>query len=104
MQRPWSTALTGQSTPIPLAGLDLVTRAAELETPILLMHSVDDDFVPSGPSEALAAARTDLVELVLFRGARHTRLWNDDPVLWESSVERWLARHGLSRSDSSARR
>ncbi|QHC66714.1 alpha/beta fold hydrolase [Rathayibacter sp. VKM Ac-2759] len=104
MQRPWSTALTGQSTPIPLAGLDLVTRAAELETPILLMHSVDDDFVPSGPSEALAAARTDLVELVLFRGARHTRLWNEDPVLWESSVERWLARHGLSRSDSSARR
>lgn len=68
------------------------------------MHSVDDDFVPSGPSEALAAARTDLVELVLFRGARHTRLWNEDPVLWESSVERWLARHGLSRSDSSARR
>ncbi|KQQ00558.1 MULTISPECIES: alpha/beta hydrolase family protein [unclassified Rathayibacter] len=104
MQRPWSTALTGQSTPIPLAGLDLVTRAAELSTLVLLMHSVDDDFVPSGPSEALAAARPDVVEIVLFHGARHTRLWNDDPVLWESSVERWLARQGLSRPGSSAHR
>ncbi|MWV58074.1 alpha/beta hydrolase family protein [Rathayibacter sp. VKM Ac-2754] len=103
MQRPWSTALTGQSSAIPLAGLDLVTRAAELTTPILLMHSVDDDFVPSGPSEALAAVRPDLVEPVLFHGARHTRLWNDDPELWESSVEGWLARLGLSRLGPSAR-
>ncbi|NQX03534.1 alpha/beta fold hydrolase [Rathayibacter sp. VKM Ac-2856] len=104
MQRPWSAALTGQSSHVPLASMDLVERAAELTAPVLLLHSVDDDFVPSGPSEALAAARGDLVELVLFHGAGHTRLWNDDPVLWEASVERWLAERALSRSGSSARR
>ncbi|ROS29756.1 alpha/beta hydrolase family protein [Rathayibacter sp. PhB127] len=104
MQRPWSAALTGQSSHVPLAAMDLVERAAELTVPVLLLHSVDDDFVPSGPSEALAAARPDLVELVLFHGAGHTRLWNDDPELWEASVERWLAERALSRSGSSARR
>lgn len=104
MQRPWSTAFTGQSSHIPLAGLDLVERADELEAPILLLHSVDDDFVPSGPSEALALARPDLVELVLFEGARHTRLWNDDPERWEGAVERWLGSRGLSGPGSSARR
>ncbi|ROQ64313.1 hypothetical protein EDF36_1278 [Rathayibacter sp. PhB152] len=104
MQRPWSAALTGQSSHVPLAAMDLVERAAELTVPVLLLHSVDDDFVPSGPSEALAAARPDLVELVLFHGAGHTRLWNDDPALWEASVERWLAERALSRSASSARR
>ncbi|QHC58953.1 alpha/beta fold hydrolase [Rathayibacter sp. VKM Ac-2760] len=104
MQQSWSVALTGQSSHIPLAGLDLVERAAELTAPILLLHSVDDDFVPSGPSEALAAARPDLVELVLFHGARHTRLWNDDAALWEGSVQGWLRERALSRSGSSARR
>lgn len=104
MQRPWSTALTGQSSHIPLAGLDLVERAGELTAPVLLLHSVDDDFVPSRPSEALAEARPDLVDLVLFEGARHTRLWNDDSERWERAVERWLDEHGLSGSGSSARR
>ncbi|PTL73849.1 alpha/beta hydrolase [Rathayibacter caricis DSM 15933] len=103
MQLPWSTAVTGQSELIPLQNLDLVARAAELTTPVLLLHSVDDDFVPSAPSEALAAARPDLVELVLVHGARHTRIWNDDPVRWEQAVAQWLDRRGISGSASSAR-
>ncbi|MCM6762072.1 alpha/beta fold hydrolase [Rathayibacter sp. ZW T2_19] len=104
MQSPLSTALTGQSAVVPLADLDLVSRADELTTPVLLLHSADDDFVPSGPSEALAAARPDLVELVLVDGARHTRIWNDDPDRWERAVEGWLRRRSLSGSGSSARR
>ena len=51
--RPWARSITGLETPIDLERLDWVTRAAELDKPVLLIHSDDDQFVPSGPSHAL---------------------------------------------------
>lgn len=83
--------LTGQSSPIDLARLDFVARADELNVPILLLHSDDDGYVPSGPSHALAQARPDIVTFVPFTIARHTRLWNHDPERWTSSISAWLA-------------
>jgi hypothetical protein len=60
---------------------------------VLVLHSDDDEFVPSGPSHALAAARPDLVHLVTSRGARHTKEWNVDPQAWEAAVARFLLEH-----------
>jgi hypothetical protein len=53
---------------------------------MLLIHSVDDEFVPVGPSERLAAARPDLVTMERWDTARHTKEWNVDPDRWERSV------------------
>lgn len=84
--------LTGVGAPIDFARMDLVTRAAELAVPILLLHSVDDGFVPATASQALAVARPDIVTFESFTTARHTKLWNYDEARWTASIERWLSR------------
>jgi pimeloyl-ACP methyl ester carboxylesterase len=90
----WSTLLTGQSAPIDLKRLDLVTRARELTKPILVLHSDDDGFVPSTASRALAVARPDIVTFEEFTTARHTKLWNYDADRWNGAIKRWLDRLG----------
>ena len=62
-------------------GIDLgdfgwVARADEIDVPILILHGVDDTFVPPQPSEQLAAERPGLVTFEPFEGAQHVRPWN----------------------------
>ena len=82
--------VVGTDGPVDLRRLDWVTRAAELKLPILLLHSDDDEFVPSGPSRRLAQARPDLVTFLSFPHARHCQEWNVDPERWEREVARFL--------------
>lgn len=79
---------------IDLSELDLVTRAQELEVPILLLHSTGDTTVPVAPSRRLAAANPEHVEYEEFVGARHVRLWNREPRRWEHVVGAWLDARG----------
>lgn len=96
--------LTGQRSPIDFARLDRVAHANDLRQPTLILHSDDDDFVPSDASHALAAARPDLVELETFTRARHTRLWNVDAARWERRISEWLTAHVPPRlTDDEAR-
>lgn len=88
----WAGVITGQDAPVDLARLDLVSRAAELTVPILILHSDDDGFVPSTASAALALARPDIVTYERFTTARHTKLWNFDRERWERSIGDWLDR------------
>ncbi|GAA4507979.1 alpha/beta hydrolase family protein [Brevibacterium yomogidense] len=88
--RPWARSITGLQTPIDLDRLDWVTRAAELDKPVLLIHSDDDAFVPSGPSHALARVRFDLVTMPEYDTAAHTKEWNVDPERWEDDVANFL--------------
>ncbi|WP_156761885.1 alpha/beta hydrolase family protein [Microbacterium karelineae] len=81
---------------ISLDDLDIVSHADELAHPILLLHSDDDGFVPSEASHGLAEARPDLVELVSYSEARHTKLWNYDEERWEGSIRSWLGERGLA--------
>lgn len=85
-----ATRLFGVEGPVDLRRFDWVARANELRVPMLLIHSDDDDFVPSRQSRALAQARPDLVTLVSYRGAHHTCEWNVDPDRWEASVEAFV--------------
>jgi alpha-beta hydrolase superfamily lysophospholipase len=85
--------VVGTDGPVDLRRLDWVARASELKLPILLLHSDDDEFVPSGPSRRLAQARPDLVTFESFPHARHCREWNTDPQRWEREVARFLLRH-----------
>lgn len=95
----WGARVVGLNTPIPFDRLDVVARAAELRHPILILHSDDDGFVPADASYQLAEARPDLVELEVFRTARHTKLWNYDPERWTSVIRDWLERR-RSAADS----
>lgn len=88
--QPWARPITGLETPLDLDRMDWVTRAAELDVPVLLIHSDDDEFVPSGPSHALAGVRRDLVTMPSYGKAHHTKEWNIDPVRWEDDVANFL--------------
>jgi len=102
LQSDWATAVTGTGAPIPFDRLDVVSRAAELQHPILILHSDDDGFVPSDASHGLVAARPDLVELQVFEVARHTKLWNYDQERWSDSIRSWVLRQGLTPERATA--
>ncbi len=91
-----ASALFGVEGPVDLRRFDWVARSNELRTPMLVIHSDDDEFVPSGPSRALAAARPDIVTHAAFRGAFHTMEWNVDPLRWDGLVEDFVATLGWS--------
>jgi pimeloyl-ACP methyl ester carboxylesterase len=90
LEHPQARRLAGVDAPVDLDRMDWVARAAELRVPVLLIHSDDDEFVPSGPSRRLAEARPDVVTYVPSRGARHTKEWNVDPEGWDTAVARFL--------------
>lgn len=82
--------LVGVHEPLDVARTDWVSRAAELAHPMLIIHSEDDEFVPAGPSAALARRRPDLVRYEPWRVARHTKEWNVDPQRWDAVVRDFL--------------
>lgn len=84
MRQRWGHRFLGVHEGVDLALTDWVHRADELKHPVLLIHSDDDEFVPVGPSRALAQARPDLVAFEPWRVARHCKEWNTDPDRWES--------------------
>jgi alpha-beta hydrolase superfamily lysophospholipase len=96
LQAEWATPITRAGGAIPFDRLDVVSRAAELRHPILILHSDDDGFVPSDASHDLLEARPDLVELKVFEVARHTKLWNYDQDRWSESIRAWVAQRDLS--------
>lgn len=81
--------LTGLATPVDLPSLDWVTRYRELQTPTLILHSKDDEFVPYTAGRELARL-SPWVDFVAFRRARHTKEWNVDPARWDRAVRDWL--------------
>ena len=71
-------------------GTDYLARVDELTTPVLLFHGEDDDRVPIETSDALAAARPDLVTYVRVPNTTHGRAWNMDPAAYEQEVVSFL--------------
>lgn len=88
----WAVPVTRAGGGIPFDRLDVIARAAELEHPLLILHSDDDGLVPSDASHDLAAARPDLVELQSFDVARHAKLWNYDQDRWSTNIRSWIER------------
>jgi uncharacterized protein len=84
MRQRWGHRLVGVHEGVDLAKTDWVSRADELSHRILLIHSADDEFVPVGPSRALARVRPDLVTLQEWHVARHCKEWNTDPERWDA--------------------
>ncbi|MEE2569696.1 alpha/beta fold hydrolase [Pseudarthrobacter sp. J64] len=87
---PAGRRLTGLAAPVDLKAMDWVSRAVELRTPTLILHSVDDEYVPYGPSAALAEKNPEMVTFEMFHRAGHTKEWNVEPARWEGVVRAWL--------------
>jgi len=88
--RRWARRLVGVHEPLDVALTNWENRADELKHRTLLIHSLDDEFVPVGPSVSLAAKRPDLVRFEPWREARHTKEWNVDPERWDAVVRDFL--------------
>ncbi|MDQ0634442.1 pimeloyl-ACP methyl ester carboxylesterase [Arthrobacter pascens] len=94
---PLGRRLTGLAAPVDLKAMDWVSRAVELRTPTLILHSVDDEYVPYGPSATLAERNPEMVTFETFHHARHTKEWNVDPARWERLVKAWLRQQLVPR-------
>ena len=90
LSHPLGRRLTGLAAPVDLKAMDWVSRAVELRTPTLIVHSVDDEYVPYEPSAELAEKNPEMVTFEPFDTARHTKEWNVDPERWERQVTAWL--------------
>ncbi len=92
MGRRWARRLVGVHEAVDVAKTNWVRRSDELSHPVLLIHSRDDEFVPCGPSAALAQVRPDLVDFEEWSVARHCKEWNVDPERWERAVREFVWR------------
>jgi len=70
--------------------LNYLSRADELNTPILLFHGDADTVVPVETSDALAQARPDVVSYHRVPDATHVRSWNMNPDRYEATVREFL--------------
>jgi pimeloyl-ACP methyl ester carboxylesterase len=86
----WARRLVGVHEPIDVALTNWENRSDELKHRTLLIHSLDDEFVPAGPSVSLATKRPDLVRFEPWQKARHTNEWNVDQQRWEAVVRDFL--------------
>lgn len=75
---------------IDLDDFDWVARADQLTRPMLIFHGPDDAFVPWVRGLALSKARPDLISMVTYEGAGHTKSWNVDPEGYERQVRDFL--------------
>ncbi|MCW1250387.1 alpha/beta hydrolase [Acaricomes phytoseiuli] len=82
--------ITGLSAPVDFQQMDWVSKAQQLRTPTLILHSKDDAYVPYGPPRDLAQKNPDIVSFVEFEQAGHVRAWNADSQRWEGEVAGWL--------------
>ena len=101
---PLGRRLTGLSAPVDLKVMDWVSRAVELRTPTLILHSVDDEYVPYEPSALLAERNPEMVTFEPFHQARHTKEWNVDRERWEGRVKAWLRQQLAPRLNPGALR
>lgn len=74
---------------------EFVTGADQLDVPILIFHGDADRLVHIRTSEALAAARPDIVTLVRLPGLAHVRAWNIDPAAFDRTVAEFLVAAGV---------
>ena len=89
--RRWARRLVGVHEPLDVALTNWEHRADELKHRALIIHSLEDELVPAGPSASLAAKRPDLVRFEPWGEAGHTKEWNVDPVRWDDVVRAFLA-------------
>lgn len=86
--RTWRTALRVRGK-LDWAELGQHSLSERLTAPLLLIHGTGDELVPVETSDALAAARPDLVSYLRVEGAGHVHSWNHDPVGYDHAVATW---------------
>ena len=72
------------------AAIDRIALGAEIDVPLLLLHSPDDTVAPIDPVRRLAANTEEWVLFREFPWAEHEALWNADPKGYDEILRRYL--------------
>jgi hypothetical protein len=72
------------------AELDQQARAAQFDTPLLVLHASEDDLSPITSVEEFVSAVRGPVTYERFDGADRVELWNQDPERYNDAVLRFL--------------
>ncbi len=67
-----------------------LSAITKMKTPVLLVHSRADDFIPFAHSQRLHAAAPDHSELIAVDGQSHLGMWLDSIDLIETSSVDWF--------------
>lgn len=73
--------------------MDYLSRADEIDVPVLLMHGEADDTVPLETSIEFAEALPNLVEFHAYPEVGHVAIWNWHPDEYEELVTEFIERH-----------
>jgi pimeloyl-ACP methyl ester carboxylesterase len=79
---------------------DYIKSLPGLEPPVLLFHGDADKTIPVELSDAVAAARPDIVTYVRVPRAGHVRSWNVNPDMYLSAVREFLRSRRSVRTGS----
>jgi uncharacterized protein len=84
--------LVPRMTGLPLSGAEVSSTFTAFSGPIFIAHGSGDRIVPIGPSQALAATRSDAV--TLWTKADHLGSFADDPAAYQTAFADFLAQLG----------
>jgi pimeloyl-ACP methyl ester carboxylesterase len=87
-----NAASLGLKAPIDFEQFEPAEVAKHLKTPTLLLHSVDDGFIPIAPCQVLASELVTTVTLREFTRARHCKLFNYDAVGYRQAIADFVQR------------
>jgi uncharacterized protein len=83
-------ALSAYRASLDVRGLQMLIDAERLAVPVLLLHGTEDRVVPVATSDALAAARPDLVTYERFDAAGHVTSWNAEPQRYDAALRAFV--------------
>ena len=97
---PYGKAMAAWRFRIDWKRMNYLSRASELNAPMLLLHGENDSLVPPQTSKTLAQSRPDIARYIGFAGAEHARSWNADPERYEAAVRQFLHDIGAHQTRS----
>ena len=60
------------------------------DTPMLLFHGDDDEWIPVSLSDYIAGERTSNIQYLRYENVGHVQAWNADPILYEKTLKDFL--------------
>lgn len=84
--------LIGLKTPVDLAKLGFSNWHPNFNVPLLVMHSVDDGYVPYEPVAKLVRAHPENIQIETWCDAKHVQLFNSDRTRYEELLTNFVRR------------
>jgi fermentation-respiration switch protein FrsA (DUF1100 family) len=79
-----------------------IEAVATIKSPVLFIHSVNDDFVLPEMSREMYEVKPEPKAIKFFEVGAHAQSFNQNPAEYEKTVAEFLTEHGLLNSESVA--